>query len=123
MNLDSLASELTSGGPGQGSYQHRLTLRIVLRVLADHVRELQFDDGRYLSTIGDFADALRLLAERIRTPEPEPVRTFGNHQLRVRGRSVDQTCPRCGHVHEGISACGVQMGGGGVCPCELEVPA
>jgi len=123
MNLDSLASELTSGGHGQGSHMHRLTLRLALRLLADHVRELQFDDGRYLSTIGDFADALRLLAERIRTPEPEPVRTFGNHQLRVRGRITDPTCPDCVHEHEGREECGKYLGEGKFCHCPTKVPA
>jgi hypothetical protein len=34
-----------------------------------------------------------------------------------------RTCPRCGHIHEGASECGEDMGGGRICRCELSVPA
>lgn len=33
----------------------------------------------------------------------------------------DPTCPRCGHVHEGSGECGVSIGAGRVCRCELEM--
>jgi hypothetical protein len=38
-------------------------------------------------------------------------------------RPLDETCPRCGHIHQGDSECGEQMGGGRICRCELSVPA
>ena len=115
--------ELTDGGPGQGSHQHRLTLRIALRLLADRVRELQFDDGRYLSNVGDFADALRLMAEKVKIPCSAPV-NFAAHPLRSTNRVVESDwCPVCGHIHADPSECGFPMGGAGKCLCDRRVPA
>lgn len=37
--------------------------------------------------------------------------------------SLDRTCPRCGHVHQGSSECGQEMGPGRICRCEMEVTA
>jgi hypothetical protein len=40
-------------------------------------------------------------------------------------RSIDRTCPRCGHLHEGAAECEVSLGGGGrICRCpNSELPA
>lgn len=37
--------------------------------------------------------------------------------------ALDKTCPRCGHLHEGDAECGVLLGSGRVCRCEVPVPA
>jgi hypothetical protein len=40
--------------------------------------------------------------------------------VRPRSLALGDWCHRCGHVHEGVSECGVDMGSGRVCPCQLE---
>ena len=36
----------------------------------------------------------------------------------------EDTCPRCGHVHQADAECGEALGGGRICRCEFEgVPA
>lgn len=57
-----------------------------------------------------------LLAMRAKYPAYEPTE-------QVKREIRDKTCPRCGHQHEGLKECGVEMGPGRICPCELEVPA
>lgn len=67
-----------------------------------------------------------LLQMRAKYPKyeaSEPVK----QQIRERAKGLDAlipdgTCPRCGHKHEGERECGVSMGGGGLCRCELSVP-
>lgn len=44
---------------------------------------------------------------------------FPDDGLPMRNAAGDW-CHRCGHVHEGVSECGVDMGNGRVCPCQLE---
>jgi hypothetical protein len=43
--------------------------------------------------------------------------------IRSAQKRWDETCPRCGHIHQGISECGVDCGGGRICRCEMAVPA
>lgn len=33
---------------------------------------------------------------------------------------ADDYCHRCGHIHFGFKECGVDMGNGRVCRCEME---
>lgn len=40
----------------------------------------------------------------------------------IRQGSLDRTCARCGHVHQGSSECGQEMGPGRICRCAMELP-
>ena len=106
-------------GPGD-ERANKLFWRIALRFLADHVHDAELPNRMPVRDVTDFDMWLRELAAGLQ--ESTPVE-FGNHKLRASGRVIDSTCPRCGHIHEGSSACGAQMGGGGICPCEMEVSA
>jgi hypothetical protein len=81
--------------------------------LANHVYEARLSDGQRLNDATDFAMFLRELADAIESNGPRPFRPVPAHA----------TCPRCGHVHEGVSECGIEIGGGRICRCELSVPA
>jgi hypothetical protein len=76
---------------------------------ANHVHEFRLRDGQRLNDATDFTTFLLELVDAVK-----PVRL---------GLQIDLTCPRCGHVHEAASQCGKDMGGAGICRCELEVPA
>lgn len=39
---------------------------------------------------------------------------------RAQKAKAEDYCCRCGHVHQGVGECGVDMGGGGFCRCQLE---
>jgi hypothetical protein len=82
--------------------------------LANHVYEARLSDGQRLNDGTDFAMFLRELADAL---EGKLLRPFGSSVAH------HATCPRCGHVHEGISECGIEIGGGRICRCELSVPA
>jgi len=101
---------------------HATALRIALRYFADHIREATLNDGSFLSEITGFERWHRELAQEL-LPHAETPVTYGRHKLRLRGREIDRTCPRCGHVHEGEKECGAEMGRGTCCRCDLEVPA
>lgn len=47
------------------------------------------------------------------------------HEFRPRSKvtKLDDTCPRCGHVHQENSECGCPMGGGRTCRCDMEARA
>ena len=125
MNVSEFTREILTLGPGQNSHETRLYTRLLVRFLADNIKDLHFDDGSYPHAPSDYQKILRLIADQVRVPLAElaPV-NFADHRLRLRGRAdLESTCPRCGHIHEGSSACGAQMGGGGICPCEMEVSA
>jgi len=85
--------------------------------LANHAHEARTSDGQRLNDATDFAAWLVELA-----------RAFEDQALAKAFRGLDKrlhasTCPRCGHVHEGVGECGVWMGAGRYCRCELEVAA
>jgi hypothetical protein len=82
--------------------------RDLFNYLADQVYEARLADGQRLLDATDFKAWLRELAEAA-----APAAT----------RDHLRTCPRCGHIHEGASECGEDMGGGRICRCELSVPA
>lgn len=56
------------------------------------------------------------------SPELRPCRKVTTPAAQAR-YSYDPTCSRCGHVHEGSSECGMPMGNGRICRCEMEVVA
>jgi hypothetical protein len=90
----------------------------IFRFLAEHLYELRLSNGHPLRDSTDFRDFLFELsqgAEMADQNRPCP-------KVIPRGQ-FDDTCPRCGHVHQGSGECGEQMGGGRICRCETEVPA
>lgn len=112
-----LTSDLPLGYSPSG-YEALQYYRILLRYLADHAHEAQLNDGSYLAE----PTKIRTFMREILAELPSAARST---RLEVTARPKPQPrwdeCPRCGHVHEGIGECGVQMGGGGLCRCEMEV--
>jgi hypothetical protein len=90
-------------------------LGVVFRYLAEQVYDAHLDDGQRLLDATDFKAWLRELAEAS-TVHGQPFAGFH------RG-SLHDTCPRCGHIHQGDAECGEDLGGGRICRCELPVPA
>lgn len=98
------------------------------RLLADNVCGAKLKDGRRLTTILDFAAWLRELGEAADRTEGQllPERSTGlkvtpRLELKQEMYQLEKICPRCGHVHQGLNECGQEMGGGGMCRCEMEV--
>jgi hypothetical protein len=128
MNARELILDLRALGPGQDTPEALLYTRLLCRYLADHLHEATLQSGMGLRDLSDVIAWLRELADVARNPET-PIRQGVALALQRnaadRGRSQparwDDTCPRCGHVHEGLGQCGMPMGGGGICGCELEV--
>lgn len=83
--------------------------------LAAHAHELRLRDGQRLNDLTDFTTFFLELSQALK-PE-SAARNLVPAQPRWH-----ETCPRCGHVHQGEAECGEPMGGGRVCRCELEVP-
>ena len=109
---------------------------VIFNYLAEHLYEARLTNGVKVRDGYDFKVWLRELAEEAKIPRP-PHFPRSTEVLAVTGngtgtkvlppapqrRYEDATCPRCGHVHEGDGECGVFIGGGRYCRCELEVPA
>lgn len=91
-----------------------LSERLLLDCLADRVFDAQLEDGSYLPEPSKTSTWIRQLLKAARIP-PKPRSAVRPPQPRW------DTCPRCGHVHGGIGQCGMEMGGGGLCRCEMEV--
>jgi hypothetical protein len=99
----------------------------VFHGLADTVSEARLADGQRLCDATDFAAWLRELAEETRVQGLSANGSVGNGTWpKVMGggrRSIDSTCPRCGHIHQSAAECCEPLGGGRVCRCQLEVSA
>jgi hypothetical protein len=123
--------------PGQEFRELALQLRLILRYLADNARDAQLEDGSYLCDITSFVDWLKELAEAARaharmgslvTVQMDDAEARERSRLNVIRDSARRweragVCPRCEHVHQGSDQCGEPLRGGGVCRCEMEVPA
>ncbi len=109
-------------GPGD-AHENRLFFRLIMRYLADHVYSAELSNG---SPLRDMLDFRRWLEELVSESPEQPVSDGAPRRLRLDGSTnprFEETCNRCGHVHQG-RVCGMQMGGGPECRCELEgVPA
>ena len=83
------------------------------------IQNAQMNGGGFITAIATAA----LLADTYNYPLLRP------SLIAIRGRYPDYEapahdhCPRCGHIHEGVRECGADMGGGGICRCEMEVAA
>lgn len=90
-------------------------LTVVLRCLAHSVYDARLEDGQRLLDATDFKAWLIELAEAS-TVHGQPFEHPHSSRL-------ENTCPRCGHIHQGEAECGEDLGGGRICRCELPVPA
>lgn len=88
-----------------------LVARILCHDLAEDVHRIELADGQHINDQIDFSALLREIEAVI------------DHEEMQRTVPVSRVCPRCGHVHQGDSECGQEMGPGRICRCELEVPA
>lgn len=84
-----------------------------LLYMAAHAHEFRLSGGQRLLDQIDFTSFLIEVSQAL----------AGRDQILANRAENDRTCPRCGHLHEGDRECGVFLGGGGFCRCELEVPA
>ena len=85
--------------------------------LAAHACELRLTNGMRLNDVTDFKAFLLELAE---ATKPTIARALGTVPPQPRWNN---NCPRCGHVHEEVSECGMKLGGGRVCRCDMEASA
>jgi hypothetical protein len=104
-----LIAEIESTCPEIHRQEVRLVLRLVMRYFADNIHFARLNNG---SKIGDVTDVKMLFDQCVDILAVNARMT----------RSLQRTCPRCGHVHEGDRECGAFMGGGGFCRCEVEIP-
>jgi hypothetical protein len=125
MTAEELVATLRMLGPQDAS--------VIFTFLADHAYDSTLRSGQKLRDVTDFAIWLRELAEVARLgcypnghgpvdTAPAGIRTRPKVMRAAQPRWQD-TCPRCGHVHQGEAECGEQMGGGRICRCEVDVPA
>jgi hypothetical protein len=123
MKSSELLADLSALAPGQNSPETLLYNRLLLRYLADHVYEAELASGQKLRDASDFNAWLRELAD-LAAPIPESTKVSWMRRAPAPQSRWEDTCPRCGHVHQGDAECGEQLGGGRICRCEFEaVPA
>lgn len=75
-------------------------LNVVFHYIADRVPELRLEDGQRLLDSTDFTVCLRELGKAWREAEG------------WKFPALHDTCPRCGHIHQGDAECGEDIGGG-----------
>ena len=108
-------------------------LSTVFHSLSEHTLGARLEAGRRLTDVMDFREYLEELSEAARVAHTLSQRKLPSYvrDRRVLQQLSEQTprrpfadsCPRCGHVHQGVSECGEPMGGGRICRCEMEVHA
>ena len=120
MKPQELVADLGALGPGQSSRETLLYTRLLLCYLADHVHHAELANGLSLHDATDFVTWLREIAEAA-AKVPMLMCTAGHVFPQPRW---EDSCPRCGHVHQGDADCGEPIGGGRICRCEfVAVPA
>ena len=102
---------------GPANEANALVLSISLRIIAEHVYDL--------SDATDFKHLLLELADQANTASKPRSGLVIQRELRrsavpASQRRWDDTCNRCGHVHQGLAECGEPMGSAGICRCEHE---
>ena len=93
-------------------------LSALFHFLAYHIHEARLANGNRVLDASDFKEWLHSVGDIF--AETSGIRFPSSS---VRNRVLEDTCPRCGHIHQGVIECGEQIGGGRVCRCELAVPA
>lgn len=104
----------------------RARLALIFEYLGVKTYALTLENGKPLSDVIDFSVFCQELSTALKSPrlgEPANAPIEIRTRPRTMSRSVHDTCPRCGHVHEGDRECGVEIGRGQLCRCEMEVPA
>lgn len=125
MNPNQLISDFSASVPELHRREVLLGVRLFSRYLRDHWYEATLNNGASITDAADGLTLLEQLVEALTSRATPATPTLRPEQPRWSGTTgnLQQTCPRCGHVHEGEKECGKFMGGGGFCRCELEVPA
>jgi hypothetical protein len=85
--------------------------------LAAHSCELCLSSGGRLNDATDFKAFLVELAEATKPTLGKALATVPQQPR------WNRNCPRCGHVHEEVSECGMSLGGGRICRCDMEMSA
>jgi len=93
-----------------------LAMRLLLFRLGEDCDFAQLADGKRLRDGLDFCAWLREL-EAVLAIELEPLQFIHDERTALR-----RICHSCGHIHED-KQCGKDMGGAGVCKCDVEVSA
>ena len=101
-----------------------LVARILFYDFAEQAWQFRLADGQRLNDGTDLSHFCKEVAAAIELEEmgQNAATNTAARRLRASGRVFDDTCPRCGHVHQGDRECGEQIGGGRICRCEMEVP-
>jgi len=129
MNARELVSELRQLGPQDKNVEYAY--------IADRMYGLRLNSGARLHDLMDFKLFLHELSEAWRVAEfpegtifPPSLNLLTMPECKPRSKAVRMpqerwadVCVRCGHVHEGVGECGVWIGAGRFCRCELEVSA
>lgn len=132
MNARELISALRALGPQDKNVEYAY--------IADHLYEMTLNSGARFSDVMQFKLFLHELSEAWRMSDfPEGTRFPESTKVvqmvpeskpaaRVTRRMPPcwdeyYVCVRCGHVHEHVFKCGVSIGAGRFCQCEVEVPA
>ena len=113
MNARELVSDLRLLGPQDQN--------VIFAFIADRAYLLRLNSGGRLSDLTDFklfldelSAAWRFADFKEAVPPPIDRKPLGHWE-------VEDVCVRCGHVHEGSAQCGVPIGEGRFCRCEVEV--
>jgi hypothetical protein len=128
MNAEQFVADMPLG-PGDAR-ANLLHARLLIAYLADHVYTAELANGARVLDASDFkafcceaVEVIRKVARLADGPELPTLRS-AQKQLPPPGqRRYDPTCNRCGHVHEGVGECGMFMGNGRFCRCEMELTA
>lgn len=109
-------------------------LNVIFHFLADRCAQSRLASGARLCDAGDFTAWLRELGDAAQPDIPGSTEALHLAERSTRPTVTGQlsgqlsemrnwnTCPRCGHVHEGDRECGAEVGRGQLCRCEMEVP-
>lgn len=103
-----------------GERQVLILARMLLYDLADCADFAQLADGQYLRDHLDLAAWLRELEAAVALELERP--NSATNAVEARVTPVAKVCHACGHAHKDRE-CGMEMGGAGVCKCDVEVVA
>ena len=99
-----------------------LELRMMFRQLHDNLPLLKLRNGSHVRDVPDVMELCREMIDLLTPNKPPQIGVFTAASARERFPFAD-TCPDCGHVHNGENECGEKLGGDRVCRCERKVVA
>lgn len=96
----------------------RVFAQQLVLLLARNIHDATLKSGKPLTDRIDFEMFLSEVADAAapHVPHVPPQARWSRRE-----EATDQTCPRCGHIHQGSAECGIDIGGGRICRCELAV--